>query len=425
MTDDAGVNEHLFDAAIALGLGLMIGLEREHHETREDATPEPVLLGVRTLALVALLGWASGLLGQVTGSPWLPAAVLVAIAGLCAATFLTHREAATGLTSEVAALVTAVIGMLVHHERMLAVALAVAVTLLLFSKPWFAELMPRLRRVDLAASLQIALLLAIVLPLLPEEASDPWGALPPRKIGLFVALIMGVDYLGYVAHRVLGRQRGAGVIGIVGGLGSSTALTAAMARQARGADDATVAASQMATFLANAVMATRIGVIAAVLSRSLALAVAPALGAALVVFLTGAVWKWRAAREVKGRANDGIELRNPLSLLAALKWGVFLSFVLVAAAVMKDVLGDRGLLAAAAVSGLADVDAITLAVSRQWAGGEVTRQIAVLAIMIAAGTNTLVKGGIALVTGRWAFGRDVALVFAGALTAGIVVALAL
>ena len=418
------VEAHLFDAAVALGLGLMIGLEREHHETHDGATPEPVMLGVRTFALVALLGWAAGLLGLLTASPWLPATVLIAVAGLCMASFVIHREAAKGLTSEIAALVTAVIGMVVHHDRVLAAALAVAVTLLLFSKPWFAEVVPRLRRVDLAASLQIALLLAIVLPLLPESASDPWGALPPRRIGLFVALIMGVDYLGYVAHRVLGQQRGAGIIGIVGGLGSSTAVTAAMARQAKGAEPATIAASQMATFLANAVMAVRIGVIAAVLSRSLALALAPALGGALLVFLTGALWKWRAAGKAPEK-DSALEIRNPLSLLAALKWGLFLSFVLVAAAVLTRLFGDHGLLVAAGISGFADVDAITLAVSRQWAAGEVARGVAVLAIMIAAASNTVVKAGIAVVSGGWPFGRDVALVFAAALAAGLGVAVAM
>jgi uncharacterized membrane protein (DUF4010 family) len=227
-----------------------------------------------------------------------------------------------------------------------------------------------------------------------------------------------------VLSRTIGARRGAGLTGIVGGLGSSTALTAAMAKQAREAPG-TVAASQMATFLGNGVMAVRIFVIAFVLSPSLGLAVAPALGAALAVFLAGAAWKWRAAKESGRSGGKELEIRNPLSLLAALKWGVVLSAVLVAAALLKDVLGNRGLIVAALVSGLADVDAITLAVSRQWVGGELARSVAAVAIIVAAGSNTVVKGGIAVVSGGWAFGRDVILVFAAALAAGLAVALAL
>jgi uncharacterized membrane protein (DUF4010 family) len=417
------MEERFLDAAIALGLGLMVGLEREHHETSQAGAPGPLPLGVRTFTLLALLGWLFGLLGELSGSAWLPAALVIAVAGLCAASFRVNPEAASGLTSEVAAVMTAGIGMLVRYDRVLAAGLAVAVTLLLFSKPWFGKLVPRLRRIDFVASLQLALLLAIVLPLLPAEARDPWGALPPRKIAIFVTLIMGVDFLGYVLSRTIGARRGAGLTGLVGGLGSSTALTAAMAQQAAEAP-ATVAASQMATFLGNGVMAVRIFVIAFVLSPSLGMAIAPALAAALAAFMAGAAWKWRAARGAPSNGRE-LEMRNPLSLLAALKWGVVLSAVLVATAVLKDVLGERGLVVAALVSGLADVDAITVAVSRQWAGGELARSVAAVAIIVAAGSNTVVKGGIAVVSGGWAFGRDVILVFAAALAAGLAVALAL
>jgi len=246
--------------------------------------------------------------------------------------------------------------------------------------------------------------------------------LSPRRIGLFVTLVIGVDYVGYVLNRTVGRRRGAGLTGLVGGLTSSTAVTAAMAQDAR-RDPEGIAAGQLATFLANGVMAARIVVIAAVVSPRVAIAVTPALGAALLCFVGGAVWKWRAASG--SRESGGVELKNPLAIVPALKWGLFLSAVLVIAAVGQRLFGERGLLVAAGLSGLADVDAITLAASRQVASGDLGAEVAVLAIVIAAAMNTVVKGGIALVSGGKRFGRDVALVFGLALLVALGVALAM
>jgi uncharacterized membrane protein (DUF4010 family) len=243
-------------------------------------------------------------------------------------------------------------------------------------------------------------------------------------VGLFVTLIMGVDYVGYVLHRTLGARRGAGLTGLLGGLTSSTAVTAAMARAGRGSAEG-MATGQMATFVANAVMAVRVVVITAVVSRGLAVALAPAMGAAALCLLLAAAWKWRAARKAPAEDGAALEIKNPLSLLVALKWGVFLSFVLVAAALGQRFLGDRGLIAAAVVSGFADVDAITLAVSRQSLSGELTAGVAVLAIVVAAASNTIVKAGIALVSGGWRYGRDVAIGLVVALAAAAGVALIL
>lgn len=409
----------LWDAAVAVALGLMIGLEREHHDILEDKKPA-AMLGVRSFALLSLLGWAAGYLGVLTASAWLPAAAMLGVTGLVATGYFSDRSGGKGLTSELAALVTVALGMLVLYHRALAAALAVLVTLLLISKPWFGQLVPRLRRVDLTASLQIAILLAVVLPLLPEEANDPWHVLEPRRIGLFVTLIMGVDYVGYVLHRTLGARRGAGLTGLLGGLTSSTAVTAAMARRGS-STPADIATGQMATFLANAVMAGRILVITSVVSRPLALALAPAMGGAAACLLLAALWKWRVSRAAPHDGSE-VEIQNPLSIVAALKWGLFLSFVLVAAAVGRQLLGDRGLIAAAVLSGLADVDAITLAVSRQAVTGELARDVAVLAIVVAAASNTVVKGGIAVVSGGRKYGRDVVIVFAVAVAAAVAAA---
>jgi uncharacterized membrane protein (DUF4010 family) len=410
----------LLDAGIAAGLGLMIGLEREQHEVEENGARESTL-GVRSFALLALLGWAAGYLGLTL--PWLPPVIAVVVGALVIAAYL--REPTRGTTTEVAAVLTHLLGMLVSRARVLAVALAIVTALLLVSKPWFGKLVPRLRRMDITATLQMGILFAIVLPLLPEEARDPWKVLAPRRIGLFVFLILGVDYVGYVLNRTLGKSRGAGLTGLVGGLTSSTAVTASMAQEAR-RDPASAPAGQLGTFLANAVMTVRIVIISAVVSRRVALAVAPALGAMLACFLGAALWQWRRLRRAaQGKqAAAEVELRNPLSLVPAVKWGLFLCFVLVAAAVGKQLLGDRGVLVAAALSGLADVDAITLAAARDAESGSLGLGYAALAIVIAASMNNVIKGGIAVVTGGKRYGALVAAVFGAALVAGVGVALA-
>ncbi len=282
-----------------------------------------------------------------------------------------------------------------------------------------------MRRMDLTSTLQLLILLAIVLPVLPEQALDPWGALSPRRIGIFVALIAGIGYIGYVLNRLLGSRRSAGVTGVVGGLASSTAVTVAMAQQSKESPSMRVP-GQFATFLASTVMFGRVLVIASLISRLVAKAVAPALGAMAVCTIAGAFWKWRAMRASPSTLQKGepLELTNPFSLVPALKWGALFALILVVSSVAKRSMGNAGLVATAAVSGLVDVDAITLAAIRQAAAGETTVGVAAVAIIVAVISNTVVKAAIAWIGGGKGFGYDVAKVFSVAAAVGLTVAIA-
>jgi uncharacterized membrane protein (DUF4010 family) len=414
----------LTELGIATGLGLFVGLEREHTEAREQGDTEvkrEPLLGVRTFALLALFGWTSSFLSQ--WAPWLPPVALLVTGGLIGAQYVLGRERGLGLTTEVAAVVTFVLGMLVHWKRELAVALGLGTTLLLISKPWVRSIVPKLRRIELTATLQLLIVLAVVLPLLPEKAPDVWGVLSPRKIGLFVALIAGISYVGYVLTRLFGRSHGAWMSGIVGGLASSTAVTAAMSQQAR-RDQTMRVPGQLAVFLANMVMCLRVVVVTAIISTRVARSLALPLGIMAAALLAAAVWKWRVLRRARVVAQEApLELRNPFALVPALKWGAILCAVLVVSAVAKQYLGDQGVLLTAAASGLADVDAITLTVTRSAAIGQLSTSVAILAVTIAVLANTVVKGAMAWVMGGRAFGRDVAIVFSAAMAGGIGAAL--
>jgi uncharacterized membrane protein (DUF4010 family) len=168
-------------------------------------------------------------------------------------------------------------------------------------------------------------------------------------------------------------------------------------------------------------MPIRVMIISFVLNRRLGLAVAPAMLATALVMCLGAWWKWRKVRGAKKGAGAEVPLRNPLSLVSALKWGAFMCVILVVAQVAKDLLGDRGLILTAVVAGLADVDAITLAVSGQVG---LATTLGALAIMVAVASNTTIKAGMAWASGGRTFAVDVTKVFAAALVVGIAVAIA-
>lgn len=426
----------LIEAAYAVGIGLVIGFEREHHSLSRDLGPTEVparergaealeelreAAGARTFAMLALAGWVAAYLGE--GQPALfPVIVVVALALMTAHYVLAVRRGLrAGVTTEVAGLVVVLLGALVHTDRSLAVTLGLTVLLLLVAKPWTHGAAIKLRRIEVTATVQLLVLAAIVLPLLPTEPVDPWDAVPPQKVGIFVVLVAALEYVGYVLHRLLGAERGAGVAGLIGGLTSSTAVTTAMARQAR-RTPAMIAPAQLAVFLANAVMAVRVVVITRALSAELAWRLAPIMAAVFVALVGGAAWRLRR-REPDADIKQGeLELRNPFAILPAVTLGAILVVVLIVSAVLTDWLGGQGLLVAAAFAGLADVDAITLAASQQASLETMSIELAALAITIAVASNTLVKGGIAVGLGGRRFGLGVLVVFGIAIVAGGIVA---
>lgn len=429
----------LIDAAYALGIGLVIGLEREHSVVSPDGEPpahdspadggehpaldpdeRPVPMGARTMALLALLGWLLAFLGE--RDPWLLPIGLFTITALIGAQMYLGRE--IGMTTEAAGVVVVLLGALSHTDRALAVALCLATTVLLVSKPWMRRFIFHLRRIELTATLQLLLLIAIVLPLLPTEPVDPWGALPPRKIGTFIVLIGGVQYVGYVLTRLLGPTRGAGLAGLVGGLTSSTAVTVSMARAARQSPELT-RPSQLATYLANTVMPVRVAIIAGAISFQVGTRIAAAMAAMALVLLVAAAVTWLRLRHEPAAPRGAIQLKNPFELLGALMWGAILCAVLLVAKLATRWMGDEGFLIAAALSGLTDVDAITLAAAAQARDQALSFDIAALAITIAVAMNTVVKGAMAWLGGGARFGRPVVLVFAGAIGLAVATAVAL
>lgn len=396
----------LKEALVAVGIGLMMGLEREHAglEKAQDQGPAPAeageatgSIGARTFALLTLVGWMS----THAGSGAVQVAVL-AFSALLIGLFYHHTgDKDRGITTEMAAFAAPVLGMLLRQDMLLAVALAVIVTVLLLSKPWFRGWIPKLHRQDLTAAVQLLIVFAVALPLLPSRALDPWNVLSPRKLGWLVALIAGVDFLGYAVNRAVGARRGAVLTGLVGGLVSSTVVTLSMARQAR-EDEGMREPALVATLLACAVMGVRVfGLVVLLGGPQLAFGLSPALGVMVAVLLGGAWWFHRH----ESPQPESVKLENPFHLKRALAWGTALAVVTVAAAAARAWFGDRGLLVTALLSGFADVDPLTLAVSQQVREAGLAASTAALAVILAVGANTLSKGVLGYLNAGPVYGR--------------------
>ncbi|WP_306592002.1 DUF4010 domain-containing protein [Geothrix sp. 21YS21S-4] len=414
----------LKEAAMAVALGLMMGLERERSgferslASREEAARRESdrleesrgSLGARTFALLTLLGWLSVKVG---GSGLALPIAVQAFAALLIGLFYYHGStvASRGLTTEIAALAAPLLGMLLIRDALLAVAVTVIVTLLLLSKPWFRAWIPRLNREDLNAAMQLLLVFAILLPMLPSRALDPWGVLSPQKVGWMVALVAATDFGGYAMNRTLGARRGAVMAGIVGGMVSSTVVAISLSRQVK-EDPSLRGPGQVAVMLACAVMGMRVVLLAGVVGGATLLRPLFVPMAAMVGSLLVAAW-WILRTDATPEAEaDPVPVRNPFHLKRALAWGLALAAMLLVSAAARTEFGDRGLMIAAALSGVASETAITLAVSSQVKTVGLPAATAVLAIVLAIGASTLAKAGFAWISGGRAFGLRLTAVLA-------------
>jgi len=434
------------EMAYALGVGLLIGLERsmpapapepdeppepeEPQEPREPQEPppprptddnDPKSLGIRTFTVLSLVGFAAAV-----ASDRFPLIAPVALGGVCVlivALYIRAKEFGLGITTELAAVGTCGLGVLCHYQPRAAGALALILTVVLASKRLAHETVRKMRRVELTDTLKFLIAIFIILPLLPNKALDPYGALNPFKVGLLVVLISGISFVGYFLTRLLGAQKGLGLTGIVGGLTSSTAVTAAMAQEAKEQPHLN-AICVFSTVGANATMFVRVLVVVAVLDPALALKLAWAIGAMAVVAVILSTLLWfRAGKSTEGGAGHAqAQLKNPFSVGPALKFAAFFVAILFVAKLAKVYLGNQGLYLAALLSGLADVDAITLSIAEQCKSGSLAHNIGALAITIAVVSNSVVKTGIAIYAGGWKFGRLVGLCLGLATGAGLLVA---
>ncbi len=388
-----------FDADLAWSLlaalltGALVGIEREKSKA---ASGNVGIGGLRTFTLFALVGALGGLLAKEIGGAPVLIAVVLGVAALVIAGYVVQsrtRPDAVGLTTETAGLSVCLLGAAcTSGHREAALACAIVVSAFLAYKEPLHGIVAKLDRDDISAGIKLLAASFIVLPLLPDRPVDPWGVIEPRALWMLVILIAALSLVGYLATRALGAERGTAITGLTGGLVSSTAVTLSFARRSReehGAGDAVLAAG---TFLAWCVSFVRVLVLAAFVHLPLLPRLAVPLGAMLLITAGVAAALLRGHRASAPDApKPAVPLRNPFSLLVAVKFAALFAVVLLVLAAVQQYFPHGGTYVVAALAGTSDVDAITLGSARLARDGGATLEVARGSIVVAVLTNTIVK----------------------------------
>lgn len=396
--------------AIAIGLGLLMGLERERVASARA--------GLRTFGLVGLLGALTGLIGEELGSVAPFALGLFLVGAMIVSAYLRHPDPIDpGTTSVAALLVCYCLGAAVWMGyTTLAVMLAVTSTILLYFKTELRGMATRLESRDWISIFQFCVLSLVILPILPNRTFDPYEAINPRQVWWMVVLISGMSLAGYATLRLVGVRYGAALVGVAGGLASSTATTLVYARNSREAPAAAPTAS-LVIVLANLVMMVRVALISAVVAPGMLHALLATIAPALLFGGASLLWYWRA--QTGGQALLP-ETRNPTELRAALGFGAIYAVVLFISAWLQEIAGTQGFYALALASGLTDIDAIALSAMRLMTMEKIGIETAAIAIGLAMFANMVFKTGIAIMVGGRGLGMQI-LGGMGAVAVGLLV----
>ncbi len=376
----------------ALAIGLLVGLERGWRS--RDLAEGQRAAGLRTFALSGLLGGVAGALAHGLDNLLFLGLAFLGFAGAFTAFHWleSQEEGKNSVTGVVSGLLVFLLGAYaVLGEVRVAVAAGVVTTLLLALRDPLHDWLRRLQWVEIRAVLTLAVMSFLALPILPNRPVDPWGVLNPAEIWLLAILIAAISFGGYVAVKLLGQKRGVLIAALAGGLASSTATTLTLSRVAK-AQPAATPLLATGILLAGMVSVTRVLLVALLLNSNLMLPLAAPAGAALAVMGLSALFLLR--RDGAGASDTTPALSNPLELGTALKLAAFIALVLVGAELIQRFVGDAGLLLAAAAAGIADVDAITVAMARL-GGKPESLSLAAACILLAVGVNTITKAVMA------------------------------
>jgi uncharacterized membrane protein (DUF4010 family) len=405
--------------SVALAIGLLIGLERGW-QARGEAEGERTA-GLRTHALSALLGAIWGVVARQFGGEGSIALGLAFVVFSAAIIIFRYREisrdATYGATTVVAAMLAFTLGAFaVLGDIEVAAAVGVTVTGLLALKAFLHAWVRRLTWPELRSGIVLLAMAFILPPLLPNRTIDPWQAINPFEIWLFTIIIAAISFLGYVAIKALGDKGGVAIAGLVGGLTSSTAVTVTMSHLAREHPQQARLLAAGALF-SNAMMMLRVLVIVALIDFALFSPLLAPLGlAGLVLASAGIVLMLRVASQTNG--SQGLNLKNPLDLVTVLKFGALLTVIMALAKIATGFAGDAALYGLAAISGVGDVDAITLSTARLAREG-LAPETAATAIAIAAAVNTVSKSILGWFAGGAGLGWRLSLASALAIVAGL------
>ena len=401
--------------AAAIGIGLIIGLQREHtYSDQSDRHPA----GVRSFTLVGLAGAVTSMLSGLMGGPAPFVTGFVVMGLLLVASHISfaiaHRPqdgqpavGSDGITTSLAVLVVYLLGALSWYGRLLEACVGMVVLLLLLNaKKPLHDFANKISTEDIIATVKFAVITLMVLPFLPDRAFGPPGieVLNPHTIWLFVVFISGIGFVSYVLIKIIGPGKGIWLTGLFGGLASSTALTLNMAARSKEnesyADDFT-----MSIVLSWAVMFARLYLIciflepklAPVLAVPLLVPVIPTLGYALFL-------KIKAGREHTEKSSN---FSNPFRLLPAIKFGLVFTAVMFIANAVRVYLGSGALLACSFLGGAAEMDAVAFSLIDMSVKATLENRELVLSLLLASIANTLTKGALVFFLGSKAMRKPI------------------
>lgn len=408
--------------ALALGIGLLFGIERGW-KTRDQHGGQRTA-GLRTFVLIGLLGGICGLLGRISGDVVF-GLTFIAFAGLVVAAYLQSLKSSPspdlGITTEVAALLTfALAALVVRGDMLLPVVIAVVAVAFLHGKRGLHGWLGQVRRMEFGAAVQLLVITLVLLPILPDRGFGPGQVLNPFEIWLMVVLISALSFTGYIACKLVGARFGLLVVGLLGGLASSTALTFSFSRLARQTPELGGALAG-GIAIANTVMLIRVLVLVAIFNTDLLTQIALPVVVMAAVSLIGAAVLATISKKTE---NHEAVVRDPADLATALTFGVLLALVLLAAYLVHTWLGPEAVYVLALVSGLVDVDALTLSMSELASAGTLTLPTAAGAIVTATLANLVAKGAVVAVVGRGEAAAKTTIVFVVVVVSGLLVLVA-
>lgn len=387
---DALPEDIVLQIAVALGVGMLIGVERERKKGQGPGR-EPA--GLRTFTLISLFGAMSLLLADALGL--VAAAAIVGV--LTAVSYRRTHDEDPGLTTEIAMLVTLLLGGLAMRQPALAAALGVIVTIILAARTHLHDWVHNvLTDREIADGLMLAAAALVILPLIPEQPVDPWGLVQPRKLWMLAVLIMAINGLGYITLRVLGPRIGLALAGLFSGFVSSTATIAAMAARSRLHPElrrgavAGAAASSVATVAQLAV------VVALVSWPTLQQLMVPLIASGVAAIAYAGLFTWHSVRETP---QEGSPAGRPFDWKTAIVFVLIVGATLAFSAALTHWLGDRGMLLATAVAGFSDAHAPAISAASLAASGQTSAQWASIAILLGFTTNAISKTVVAFTLG--------------------------
>jgi uncharacterized membrane protein (DUF4010 family) len=395
--------ELLQSIAISLGLGLLVGLQREWEHN-------PVA-GIRTFALASLFGALSGVMGQVYGG-WVVAAALVAFSAMIVPGYiasLRQIESDPGLTTEIAMLITFSTGVIaVMGYSIVAIVVAASVMVLLQSKKSLHQLVHAIGENDLREIARLVLIGLVILPVLPNKSYGYEGVLNPFAIWLMVVLIVGISLAAYLASKFLGNARGIAIAGILGGLISSTATTASISRRSKEPSAHALPLAVIALVSSSVVFVRVIAEVMLVGPKVIPQMLPPLLAVMAVAGIIAAVTHRFAMKSVGAKTEES----PPSELKSAVVFGLLYVLVLLAVSYARKHFGNAGLYTVAAISGLTDMDAITLSTASLANKDQIDPSTAWRVILTGGMANLVFKSGLVLAMGSPAFIRPVLIGFA-------------